>query len=317
MSRVLITGATTPLGTELIGKLLSCDTTEAILTISHAHDKIDLRRFGNDARLHIAQADLTRERDVRNLMKGPVCDLKIDAVVHGPLHRSAIDRGRKVHAMNVESTRSLLMRLQAHPTVRRFVYRSFSEVYKLEDYLPTLIGEDHPLEFSRKAPQRVRDRVESDLSVCALQGMIPCSIAVLRCAEVLAPKSGSQLWDYLQSALCFQPAGYNPIVNVASLQDIANAICHALESDAQGVFNIPGADSLPLSQLVSRFEKRSISVPGPLIAPLYRLRSGLLRTEFRYDLNRTRFHLNGVLDGRRAKETLGYEPSVSVLPSSR
>jgi nucleoside-diphosphate-sugar epimerase len=311
MSRILITGATTPLGFELIGRLLSLETTEAILTVTR--DELDTSRFGNDSRLHVERADLTRERDVRTLMKGSVRDLGIDAVVHGPLHRSALDRGRNVHAMNVESTRSLLMRLQSHPTVRRFVYRSFSEVYKLEDHLPTLIGEDHPLEFSRDAPQRVRDRVESDLSVCAIQGMIPCSIAVLRCAEVLAPKSGSQLWDYLQSAVCFRPAGYNPIVNVASVQDIASAICRALESDSQGVFNIPGADTLPLGELVKAFKKRSVPIPGPLIAPLYRLRTGLLRAEFRYDLNRARFHLNGVLDGRRAKEALGYEPQMSAL----
>lgn len=312
MSRVLLTGATTPLGMEVIGQLLANDRTEAILTV--ARNEVNPAHFGNDPRLHIEYADLTRERDVRTLMNGPVRTLGINAVVHGPLHRSALDQGRGVHAMNVESTRSLLMGLQSHPTVRRFVYRSFSEVYKLEDYLPTLIGEDHPLEFSRKAPQRVRDRVESDLSVCALQGMIPCSIAVLRCAEVLAPESGSQLWDYLQSAVCLRPAGYNPIVNVASLQDIANAICHALATDAQGVFNIPGADTLPLSSLVSRFAKRSLPIPGPLIAPLYRLRTGLLRTEFRYDLNRARFHQNGALDGRRAKEVLGYEPQVSALP---
>lgn len=311
--RVLLTGATTPLGLELIERLLACDTTEAVLTV--ARDEVDTSRFGRDPRLHVDHADLTRERDVRTLMKGPVKDLKIDSIVHGPLHRSARDRGRNVHAMNVESTRSLLMRLQSHSTVRRFVYRSFSEVYKLEDHLPTLIGENHPLEFSRNAPQRVRDRVESDLSVCALQGMSPCSIAVLRCAEVLAPKSGSQLWDYLQSEVCLRPAGYNPIVNVASVQDIANAICRALESDAQGVFNVPGADTLPLAQLVSKFAKHSIPMPGPLIAPLYRLRTGLFRTEFRYDLNRARFHLNGVLDGRRAKAILGYEPQYSALPA--
>ena len=188
------------------------------------------------------------------------------------------------------------------------VYRSFAEVYRLEDHLPTLIGEDHPLEFSPKAPQRVRDRVESDLSVCALQGMCSCSIAVLRCAEILAPQCGSQLWDYLQSAVCFRPAGYNPIVNVASVGDIAAAICAAIDVDDQGVFNIPGADTLPLSKLVETFGKRSVPLPGPLIAPLYRLRTSLLHTEFRYDLNRARFHLNGVLDGRRAAKLLGYVP---------
>ncbi len=312
MSRVLITGATTPLGTEVISRLLASPKTELVLTV--ALDDLDTRRFDMDKRLHVEKADLTRERDVRTLMSGPVRDLSIDTMVHGPLHRSALDKGRKVHALNVESTRSLLAAARNHPTLRRMVYRSFAEVYRLEDHLPTLIGEDHPLVFSPTVPQRVRDRVESDLSVCALQGMCNCSIAVLRCAEILAPQSGSQLWDYLQSAMCFRPAGYNPIVNVASVQDIATAIVAAIGVDHQGVFNIPGADTLPLSRLVEAFGKKSVAVPGPLIAPLYRLRTGLLRTEFRYDLNRARFHLNGVLDGERAERLLGYVPKTSALP---
>lgn len=311
MSRVLITGATTPLGVELIHDLLESSDTEAVLTI--ALDDLDQRLFRGDARLHCLKADLTRERDVRTLMAGPVRELGIDTIVHGPLHRSAMDQGRKVHAMNVTSTRSLLMAVKSHPTIRRMVYRSFAEVYRLEDHLPTLIGEDHPLEFSPKAPQRVRDRVESDLSVCALQGMCDCSIVVLRCAEILAPRCGSQLWDYLQSNVCLRPAGYNPIVNVASTQDIAAAIFAAIHHDAQGVFNIPGADTLPLSKLVEQFGRSSVPVPGPLISPLYRLRTGVLKTEFRYDLNRARFHLSGVLDGKRAEKLLGYVPRTSAF----
>ncbi|MCP4448003.1 MAG: hypothetical protein GY811_22110 [Myxococcales bacterium] len=112
--------------------------------------------------------------------------------------------------------------------------------------------------------------------------------------------------------MCLRPAGYNPIVNVASVQDIAMAICAALGNEEQGVFNIPGADTLPPAKLVENFGKASVHIPGPLIAPLYRLRTGVLRTEFRYDLNRARFHLNGVLDGRRAEALLGYTPGTSA-----
>ena len=49
-------------------------------------------------------------------------------------------------------------------------------------------------------------------------------------------------------------------------------------------------------------------VPGLLLGPLYRLRTLVLGTDFRYDLNHWRFHFSGVLDGRRALEELGYEP---------
>jgi hypothetical protein len=35
--------------------------------------------------------------------------------------------------------------------------------------------------------------------------------------------------------------------------------------------------------------------------------------EFRYDMNHRRFHFSAVLDGRRAMEILGYEPSHPIV----
>ena len=48
------------------------------------------------------------------------------------------------------------------------------------------------------------------------------------------------------------------------------------------------------------------------MAPLYRARRALLRSDFDYSLNRGRLHFGGVLDGTRAAALLGYRPETPV-----
>jgi len=142
--------------------------------------------------------------------------------------------------------------------------------------------------------------------------MSPLRIAVLRFAECLADKMGSQLHDYLGASLCFRPLGFDPILNVISLKDMASALVAAVLLGAQGLYNIPGRDTLPLSEAIRRWGRFPIPAPGPLLSPMYRLRAIVEGSEFRYALNQWRFHYNGVLSGRRAEEELGYRPSHGI-----
>jgi UDP-glucose 4-epimerase len=102
------------------------------------------------------------------------------------------------------------------------------------------------------------------------------------------------------------------MVELLSLEDATRAVTLAVHGDAQGVLNIPGADVLPLSRLIEKHGRIEVPVPGPLLAPLYAMRMLALRSAFSYDLNAGRFHFGNVLDGRRARKALGYEPRVSV-----
>jgi UDP-glucose 4-epimerase len=255
--------------------------------------------------------DLTRGREVHDLICGDAIEHSIDTVVHMAQHRATRDSGRKIHAQNVTATRELLLRCTDHPTIRRFVYRSFAEVYALEHATPDLLDEEAALDFDPAAPQWLRDRIEADLTVCAHLGG-PLQIAVLRCAEILAANSGSQLWDYLSSRVCLRPLGFDPMLNVLSLQDAVAAIAAAARSTYTGVFNIPGADTLPLSRAIAETVRLDIPVPGPLLGPLYGLRRWMAGFEFRYDLNLRRFHFGGIIDGARARRLLGYVPSHPV-----
>ena len=309
---VLVTGATTRLGRAIVDRLLAAPEVGHVLAVGAEHWGPGLPSDG--ARFHYEQVDLTRPRSVHDLLYGPARRYAIDTVLHGVLHRAVGDRGHRVHAINVDATRLLVHACAHHPAIRRFVLRSGGEVYALRADEPNLLDEDHPLAFEAAAPQWLRDRVEADLLTCAQIGSPGLAIAVLRCAEILAAGTGSQLWDYLGSRICLRPLGFDPMINVLSVDDALDAITCALASDARGVFNIPGFDTLPLSGLTALAGRRSVPVPGPLLAPLYRLRTRTVGFEFRYDLNAPRFHIGGILDGARARAALGYQPRHPVAP---
>ena len=302
--RVMVTGATTPLGAAIVEHLLASRDVELLLAVGRERET----PTSND-RLVYRSADLTRSREVHDLLWGDARTLGISAVIHTMQHRSAHDSGRRVHAQNVDATRELVVACSEHPTIRRFVYRSFSDVYGLQTQ--DLVDENAPLDFNPGAPAWVRDRVEADLSVCAQLGG-SLEIAVLRCAEVFAPDCGSQLWDYLGSRVCLRPLGFDPMLNLLSIEDAARAFGAALEAPAIGVFNIPGYDTLPLSRVIAESVRLAVAVPERLMSPLYRLRHAVTDFEFRYDVNARRFHYGGVLDGRRAREAFGYVPRTPV-----
>lgn len=301
--RVMVTGATTPLGAAIVSELLSVNS-NFVLAVGHEPEARHVRPCGE---LEYHSIDLTRPRAVHDLLWGPVRDHAIEAVIHGAQHRRMADTGAWVHAQNVDATRELLLGAIDHPTIRRFVYRSFAEVYVLRHTTTELIDEETPLDFDPHAPQWLRDRIEADMFVSAHLAT-PLPIAILRCAEILAADTGSQLWDYLQSRVCMRPLGYDPMLNVLSLPDAGAAFAAAARSTEIGVFNIPGADTLPLSRAIAESVRIDLPVPGPLMAPLYGLRRRFAGFDFRYDVNLRRFHFGGVLDGSRARALLGYTP---------
>lgn len=302
--RVMVTGASTPLGLALVEHLHRLPDVSFVLAVGKERRPEHLADTGG---LRYIAADLSHARTAHDLVWGEARAHLVDTVIHAAQHRGAHDDGKRVHQQNVESTRALLAACEEHPSIRRFLLRSFAEVYATPRTTTQLLVEDDPLELAPGAPQWVRDRVEADLTACAHVGGT-LKVAVLRLAELIAPDSGSQLWDYLASRLCLRPLGYDPMINVLSLDDAVAAFLAAAQSTAIGAFNIPGADTLPLTRAIEEAERISIPIPGPLMTPMYRLRRRVAGFDFRYDMNRSRFHFGGVLDGTRAREHLGYTP---------
>lgn len=313
MKKVLVSGATTPLGREVVDRLRRTPDVETILAVGFEPANGFSMACGRGCHVRFERADLTKPRRLHDLLYGPAVDLRIDTVIHTAFHRSPFKVGRRAHLLNVDATRELVRLAEAHPTIEQLVFRSWAEVYRVGSGEALVIGEDHPLELSQLAPQWIRDRVEADLAMCARMGMSKLRIMVLRCAECLADGTGSQLYDYLKSWVCLRPVGFDPMINVISLQDLARALVLAARHPAQGIVNIPGKDTMPLSEVIYAAGRREVPMPDQLLERLYALRRRVLGTEFRYDLNRGRFHLGGVLDGARAKTMLGYEPRTAAV----
>lgn len=307
MISTLVTGVATPIGERLVRSLLADTRVGHVLAVSHLPREQALT-LPHSPRLTYVQVDLTSSRRVRELVFGPARDLNVEVVLHLAQHRKARYEGRRARQLNVESLRSILDLSDRHPSIRRVVVKSYAEVYRVALELPVLVTEDHPLNLRPGTPQYVRDRVEADLTACARMGLANAEIVVLRCAEALAPGTGSQLYDLLDAPVAFRPAGFDPMVNVATIADIVAALERATHGSGEGVFNIPGYDTLPLSECMRKWGIRQIPAPGAVIQPLYRLRHTLVGSNFSYGMNRRRMHYGLVLDGTRAREVLGYAP---------
>lgn len=307
MISVLVTGATTTVGESLVRSLVADTRVRHVLAVAQEPPE-KAPPFSHGNRLTYLSVDLARSRKVRELLFGPARDLGVEVVVHLNQHASGFQRGRRTHAANVEALRQIMDLSSRHPTIRRLVLKSYAVVYKVSLELPVLVREDHPLNLSPSAPQYIRDRVEADLTACARMGLSSYETVVLRCAEALGEGTGSQLYDYLQAPVAFRPLGFDPMVNVASIQDIVGALEKATHGSGEGVFNVPGYDTLPLTEALRKWGTPSVGVPGPLVSKAYNLRHRLTGSKFSYGLNRNRLHLGLVLDGHRAKDVLGYSP---------
>lgn len=308
--RVLLTGANTPLGRTLALALAADPAVERVLAVGG--DDVGHPPFPDGGRLHWQAVDLSRPRELRSLLFGPARDLGVNVVIHTAIYRAAAAAGRRARALNVDAVRDLLHLAGRHPTIRHVVYRSFAEVYRVNAGEANVLDEEHPLDFSPGSPQWLRDRVEADMAACTYMGRSPFRITVLRLAELYAPDCGGQIFDYLRSRVCFRPLGYDPMLQLLSIGDAARAFILAVHAGKEGIFNIPGKDVLPLSQVIERSGRRGISVPGPLLAPLYGLRRLVVDGQFGYGANAGRFHFGAVIEGGRARRELGYVPERAV-----
>lgn len=303
---VMILGATTPLGRALARQLLTEPWLKSLIAVGR--DPEEALAISSDPKLCYRQVDLTRPRQMHDLLFGDVIARETEVLVHLAMHRDFVP-DESSHTQNVEPLRWVLSAAERHPRLRRVVLRSCADVYQVKGNLPSLLSEEHPLNLSAGAPAWQLERVEADLLACAQMGMGKTEIVVLRLGELLAADCGSQLYDYLQSTICLRPLGFDPMLNLLSIEDAVDAFARAIAAtQLQGVFNIPGADTLPLSDCIYHAGKYAVPLPGPLLEPGYRLRRLFGEGRFSYRLNEHRFHYASVLAGNKARMTLGYQP---------
>lgn len=301
MTGVLVTCASEPPGLELCRALAM----RAPVIACGPDPEQEMAPLLEETGIRYLQADLSHSRQRRAVLFGPALEAGVDAVLHAPSFDPHRPHG------NADTLRELIHLCERHPTIRRFLYRGTADVYRSGPGDPAVIDEEHPVEPDEEAPSWLRDLVEADQAACAHLGGSRLRIAVLRCAELYAEGAHGQLRRWLDSQPCLRPLGFDPVVNLIGKDDLIRAVSLALRSQAAGVFNIQGADTLPLSQLAAKEGRSCLALPDPVLSLAYRLRA-LAGPSFDYRTNRPRFHFGGVVCGRAALAAFGYQPRTPI-----
>ena len=129
--------------------------------------------------------------------------------------------------------------------------------------------------------------------------------------KISRPSVRNAASNYLRLNIVPTLLGFDPMVQVVHQDDVVRAIDLALRPGMRGVFNIAGPSPLPLSRLIRSLGRATIPVPHPVAAtmlgPLWRLRMASFATQ---ELDYVRYVC--MVDDRRARKELGYEPSRSL-----
>jgi UDP-glucose 4-epimerase len=122
--------------------------------------------------------------------------------------------------------------------------------------------------------------------------------------------------NYLRLKRPWVMAGFDPMVQLIHMEDVARAMIDALRPEAKGVYNVVGPGEVPLSAVLKELKRSPIPVPHPIARPL-------LKAMFRYrladfpppELDHIQFLC--AVDGGRFEQELRWKPLHSMRETIR
>ncbi|MFB3106273.1 MAG: 1-acyl-sn-glycerol-3-phosphate acyltransferase, partial [Pseudomonadales bacterium] len=189
--------------------------------------------------------------------------------------------------------------------ISRFVLISSAEVYGADYSNPGLMREKATVILKR--PNRVAHRwaaIEALAKESFDQGT--SELIVLRPCWTLL-RNGSDVASRLfRSRVAFLPAGFDPSIQLLSVDDLAAAITVAIESDKQGVFNIAPDGVIPLRKALRLTSSWKLPIP----CTFQRMVGAVLR----WENNNEQFDFirySWTVSNEKSKDELGFRPSTS------
>ncbi|WP_319523443.1 SDR family oxidoreductase [uncultured Desulfosarcina sp.] len=257
MKNILITGVSGYIGTTLAKALLADDHTATVV--------------GTDLRNPSMSDDqlIFYRHDVRDPMGRIMADHAIDTVVHAayvlpPLHDTAL-----MESINVEGTRNVL-EASARTGVRQLLVTSSTTAYGFHADNPIPLTENDPLrgnaDFTYAKNKREIEGIIGEFSDAHPR----IGVTVLRPCFVVGPNMNNPLSDHLKKPLVVLPKETMPLQFVHET-DLTRAILHCLTERFSGIFNIAGAGTLTVAEMVAMMGNRPVWVPCRLLYPLNRI----------------------------------------------
>lgn len=272
---------------------------------------IDRRPFvGKPKDVEMFQLD-TRKKKVEDVFRRQ----RVKAIIHMGIMHDPRMSAEDHHSFNVLGTTRVL-ECAAKYNVKKLVVLSSADVYGPAPENSNFLTEDSPLMAASRFPS-VRDLIEVDMLAQGFFWRHPqVETVVMRPVHIVGPSIKNAPSNYLRIARPWKLAGFDPLVQLIHMEDVARALAEAITPGRKGVYNVVGPGEVPLSGIFQELGRKPIPVPHPLARPL-------LSTLFRYRLasfppeELDHIQFLGMVDGSRWATETGWKPKYSMRETIR
>lgn len=232
----------------------------------HKHERIigiDRRPFaGRPKDVEMYELDLRKKKAEDVFRKN-----EVRAVIHmGIMHDPRMSE-EEHHSFNVVGTTRLL-EYCAKYGVKKVVVLSSANVYGPSPDNSNFLTEDAPLMAASRF-SGVRDLIEVDMLAHGFFWKHPdIETVILRPVHIVGPTIKNAPSNYLRLRRPWMLAGFDPMVQLIHVEDVARAMVAALRPEPKGVYNIVGPGEVPLSAVMRELGNTPIPVPHPVARPL-------------------------------------------------
>jgi len=304
---ILITGVTTSIGRNLVAHLVNNKKVGKVLGVARGEKPYYFNDLPND-RFIYRSCNILKYRELKNLFLSKTFrSAEINVVIHLAFQNRPVP-GEDTHRLNVEGTRDLLRKCIETPGINKFIFKSSDVVYKLLPHNPTYLDENADLNFDPDADQWIKDRVDADMICRSFMDNRKVKIVILRMSNIIGRNIEGQFNAYFDSKPVFKTLGFNPLINLLHMKDVIQAITLALLKDVQGIYNIAGLDTAPITTFAELNGSTMISLPEPALATINWMQRKLGLTNYYYSVDRERQKYTALLDISKAMKELGYRP---------
>jgi UDP-glucose 4-epimerase len=167
------------------------------------------------------------------------------------------------HSFNVVGTTRLL-EYCAKYGVKKVVVLSSANVYGPSPDNSNFLTEDAPLLAAGRF-SAVRDLIEVDTLAHGFFWRHPdIATVILRPVHIVGPHIKNAPSNYLRLKRPWVLAGFDPMLQLIHVEDVARALVEALRPGTRGVYNVVGPGEVPLSAVLRELGRTPLPVPHPL-----------------------------------------------------
>ncbi len=255
--------------------------------------------------------------DIRNPVVGDLVKSEgVDTVCHLAFVES-IRPNDAAFDLNVTGTSKLLTACD-EAGVRKVVLKSSSAVYGARPSNPAFLTEDHALRGSKRTGT-TRDLVEMEKFCSAFRWRAPeMVLTILRFASIVGPTAGTPMTRFLRDPWAPSLLGFDPRMQIIHEDDVVEALVHAVNHEAPGIYNVAAPEVLPLNKIRGLAGKPPVAIFHLFAYWGSDLLDGVGGAGKRYlPIEPDYLRYPWVADLRRMREELGFQPRYAAEETLR